>query len=71
MRDYTNIEAWKLSDDMMVAVYEATRGFPREELYGLTSQLGRAAYSGPANIAEGAARDSKRLFDETLWQYIL
>jgi four helix bundle protein len=60
MRDYTKIEAWKLSDDLTVAVYEATRAFPREELYGLTSQLRRAAYSVPANIAEGSSRESKR-----------
>lgn len=60
MRDYTKIEAWRLSDDLTVAVYEETRGFPREELYGLTSQLRRAAYSVPANIAEGASRESKR-----------
>lgn len=60
MRDYTKIEAWRLSDDLTVAVYETSRGFPREELYGLTSQLRRAAYSVPANIAEGASRESKR-----------
>ncbi|MCS6859896.1 MAG: four helix bundle protein [Abditibacteriales bacterium] len=60
MRDYTKIEAWKLSDDLTVAIYERTRTFPKEELYGLTSQLRRAAYSVPANIAEGSARSSKR-----------
>jgi four helix bundle protein len=60
MRDYTRIEAWRLADDLTVAVYEVTKGFPREEMYGLTSQLRRAAYSAPANIAEGASRDSKR-----------
>ena len=60
MRDYTKIEAWRLADDVTIAVYEATRGFPKEEMYGLTSQLRRAAYSAPANIAEGASRDSKR-----------
>jgi len=60
MRDYRKIEAWKLADDVTVALYEATRGFPKEEMYGLTSQLRRAAYSAPANIAEGASRDSKR-----------
>ena len=60
MRDYTKIEAWKLADDLTVTVYEITRFFPREELYGLTSQLRRAAYSVPANIAEGASRESKR-----------
>ena len=60
MRDYTKIEAWRLADDLTVAVYERTRSFPREEIYGLTSQLRRAAYSVPANIAEGASRKSKK-----------
>ncbi len=60
MRDYTKIEAWKLADDLTVAVYEVSRGFPKEELYGLTSQLRRAASSVAANIAEGSARESKR-----------
>jgi four helix bundle protein len=60
MRDYTKIEAWKLADDLTVAVYERTRSFPRDEIYGLTSQLRRASYSVPANIVEGASRESKR-----------
>ncbi len=60
MRDYRKIEAWKLADDFTVKVYEITRAFPREELYGLTSQLRRAAYSVPANIAEGSSRESQR-----------
>jgi four helix bundle protein len=60
MRDYTKIGAWKLADDLTVALYERTRSFPREEMYGLTSQLRRAAYSVPSNIAEGSARESKR-----------
>jgi four helix bundle protein len=60
MRDYRNIDAWKLADDLTVAIYEKTRTFPKEELYGLTSQLRRAAYSVPANIAEGSARESQR-----------
>jgi hypothetical protein len=50
MRDYTKIEAWKRSDDLTVAIYERTRTFPKEEIYGLTAQLRRAAYSVPANI---------------------
>jgi four helix bundle protein len=58
MRDFTKIEAWQLADDLTVAIYEKTQAFPREELYGLTSQIRRAAYSIPANIAEGAARDT-------------
>lgn len=60
MRDYTKIEAWKLADDLTVAIYEITRAFPKEELYSLTNQLRRAAYSVPANIAEGSSRESKK-----------
>jgi four helix bundle protein len=60
MRDYTKIEAWRLADDLTVAAYELSRLFPKEERYGLTSQLRRAASSVPANIAEGSARESKR-----------
>jgi four helix bundle protein len=60
VRDYTKIRAWQLADDLTVAVYERTRFFPREEVYGLTSQLRRASYSVPANIVEGSSRDSKK-----------
>jgi four helix bundle protein len=60
MRDYTKIDAWRLADDLTVAIYERTRTFPKEELYGLTSQLRRAAYSVPANVAEGSLRESKK-----------
>lgn len=60
MRNYTKIEAWRLADDLTVAIYERTRSFPREEIYGLTSQLRRASYSVPANIVEGSSRDSKK-----------
>jgi four helix bundle protein len=60
MRDYTKIEAWRLADDLTVAVYERTKAFPKEEVYGLTSQLRRASYSVPANIVEGAWRESKK-----------
>ena len=60
MRDYTKIKAWQLADDLTESVYERTRSFPREEVYGLSSQLRRASYSVPANIVEGASRESKR-----------
>ncbi|MBI1761129.1 MAG: four helix bundle protein [Acidobacteria bacterium] len=59
-RDFMKIKAWQLADDLVVAVYGTTKTFPREELFGLTSQLRRAAYSVPANIAEGANRSSKK-----------
>jgi len=60
MRDFTKIEAWRLADDLTVAVYERTRAFPREELHGLTSQLRRAASSVAANIVGGSARAHKK-----------
>lgn len=60
MRNFNNILAWQKSDDLAVAVYEATRAFPKEEVYALTSQIRRAAYSVPANIAEGASRSSQK-----------
>src|ERR1700738_1717981 len=60
MRDYTKIDAWRLADDLTVAVYQRTRLFPKEEIYGLTSQLRRASYSVPANIVEGTSRESKK-----------
>ncbi|PYL25394.1 MAG: four helix bundle protein [Verrucomicrobia bacterium] len=60
MTGYTKIEAWRLADDLTVAVYERTRSFPKEEIYGLTSQLRRAFYSVPANTVEGASRESKK-----------
>lgn len=60
MRDYTKIKAWQLADDLTVAIYQSTQSFPKEEVYSLTSQLRRAAYSVPANITEGSARESKK-----------
>jgi four helix bundle protein len=60
MRDYTKIDAWRLADDLTVSIYEATRTFPREELYGITSQMRRASSSVPANIAEGSARGTQK-----------
>ena len=60
MRDYKKIKAWQHADDLTVAIYEATKTFPKEECHGLTSQLRRAAYSVPANVVDGAARNSQK-----------
>jgi hypothetical protein len=60
MRDYKKIHAWVLADDLTVETYRLSKSFPREERYGLTGQLRRAVSSVPANIAEGAARGTKR-----------
>lgn len=60
MRDYKNIKAYQFADDLVVEIYKITKDFPKEELYGLTSQIRRAVVSIPTNIAEGASRQHKR-----------
>jgi four helix bundle protein len=53
---WKNLEIWKLADDLAYDIYVATRDFPKEELFGLTSQLRRAGLSVPTNIVEGYSR---------------
>ena len=62
MRPHQRLDVWKKSIDFVVALYNATDGFPRDEKFGLTSQLRRAAVSIAANIAEGAGRKTAKEF---------
>ncbi len=57
MQDFRKLNVWRKSHRLTLDIYMATRGFPKDELYGLTSQTRRAAASIPANIAEGCGRD--------------
>lgn len=56
MRDFRNLQVWDKGHRLTLDVYQATRSFPREELYSLTTQIRRSAASIPANIAEGCGR---------------
>ena len=63
---HKDLDVWKKSMDLAAQVYSLTARFPKEELYGLTSQIRRSAVSIPSNIAEGAARHSRKEFIQFL-----
>ena len=67
MKDHRDLDVWKKSIDLVVEVYEFTRKFPKEELYGLTSQIRRSVISIPSNISEGAARNSDKEYIQFLY----
>ncbi|HLK31639.1 MAG TPA: four helix bundle protein [Terriglobales bacterium] len=58
MKDYKHPDVWTKAHELTLSVYQASFGFPRSEVYGLTSQMRRAAISICANIAEGSGRKS-------------
>src|SRR6266702_4105443 len=62
MMPYERFQAWQACDALALAVYHVTRSFPRSELYGITSQARRAAFSAAANIAEGSAKRGRAEF---------
>ena len=60
MQSFRDLRVWQSGMELVVAVYELTRALPKSEVYGLSSQLQRAAVSVPANIAEGHTRQNLR-----------
>ncbi len=62
IQSYQELEVWKVAMDLAAECYRVTRTFPKDELFGMTSQIRRAAASIPANIAEGQGRNHTREF---------
>ncbi|MBN8582290.1 MAG: four helix bundle protein [Anaerolineae bacterium] len=62
MKDFRSLKVWEKSHDLVLKIYKETEAFPKHELYGMTSQIRRAATSIPTNIAEGAGKDGDAEF---------
>jgi four helix bundle protein len=62
IKGYKDLETWQKAIELVEVVYKETKSFPKEEVYGLSSQMRRAAVSVPSNIAEGQGRDSTNEF---------
>jgi four helix bundle protein len=67
IRNFRDLEVWKLGKGIVIDVYQLTKGFPHEELYGLVSQMRRAAVSIAANIAEGFNRKHNAEYRQFLY----
>ena len=67
VRTHKDLDVWKRAIDFVTSIYKITEGFPKSELYGLTSQIRRASVSIPSNIAEGATRKGKNEFRQFLY----
>lgn len=67
LKSYKDLELWQVSMNFVSLVYTLTKSFPKEELYGLTSQIRRCAISIPSNIAEGSSRKGTKEFIQFLW----
>jgi len=67
VKSHKDLKVWEKSLDLVDAIYRETICWPKEEIYGLTNQIRRAAVSIPSNIAEGAARGSQKEFSRFLY----
>ncbi|MEN3324918.1 four helix bundle protein [Mariniflexile soesokkakense] len=66
MRDFKKYHIWNLGHELTLEIYSMTNSFPKEEIYGLTSQIRRSSASIPTNISEGCGRDSDLEFNRFL-----
>ncbi len=67
MQSYKDLDLWKESINLVIEIYSITKFFPKEEIYGLVSQLRRSAVSIPSNVAEGSGRKNTKEFIQFLW----
>ena len=67
MRTYKDLDVWKNAMDLVKCIYDETKSFPKEEMFGLTNQIRRAAVSIPSNIAEGSGRAHNKEFINFLY----
>lgn len=67
MKDFRKLQVWAKAHQFTLKIYEMTKGFPREEMYGLTAQIRRACVSIPTNISEGCVRSSDADFSRFLF----
>ena len=64
MKNFKNYEIWDLSHKFTLDIYQLTSTYPKEEIYGIMSQIRRASASIPTNISEGCGRDSDKEFNQ-------
>ncbi|NMB80834.1 MAG: four helix bundle protein [Ignavibacteria bacterium] len=67
MKSHKDLDVWKRAVDLVTNLYDATKKFPKNEIYGISNQIRRAAVSIPSNIAEGAARNHAKEFVQFLY----
>ena len=67
IKSFKDLKIWERSVELVKAIYDLTKTFPKEELYGLTSQIRRAVVSVPSNIAEGFARYHNKEYKQFLY----
>lgn len=66
MKNFKNLKVWQKGMDLVKNVYKSSKNFPKEELFGLTSQIRRSAISIPSNVAEGSGRRTEKEFNRFL-----
>lgn len=67
MKTHKDLDVWKKSVSLVTSIYEVTKTFPKDEIYGITNQIRRSAVSIPSNIAEGSARKGEKEFIQFLY----